>query len=113
IRARTVHQQAKAMLRSLVGKRGTAVRDYKAVLASLIIEYERSAELRPDTSKVTAADVALHLLDERDMNVNALAKIVGISQSSLGDMLKGRRGWSKQAIIQLSTYFGLQPRLFF
>jgi len=82
------------------------------VLLSLIVEYENSAGLRMDTSKVTAADVVLHLLDERSMSVNALAKVVGVSQSSLSDMLNARRDWSKQAIIRLSTYFGLQPGLF-
>ena len=82
------------------------------MLLSLIVEYENSAGLRMDTSKVTAADVVLHLLDERSMSVNALAKVVGVSQSSLSDMLNARRDWSKQAIIRLSTYFGLQPGLF-
>jgi antitoxin component HigA of HigAB toxin-antitoxin module len=100
------------MLRALVGKRGAAVRDYKAVLLSLIVDYESSAVLRLDTSKVTASDVVLHLLEERGTSVNALSKVVGISQSSLSDMLNVRRDWSKQAIIRLSSYFGLQPGLF-
>jgi antitoxin component HigA of HigAB toxin-antitoxin module len=100
------------MLRSLIGKQGSAVRDYKAVLLSLIVEYESSASLRLDTSKVSAADVVLFLLEERGMSVSALSKVVGISQSSLSDMLNARRDWSKQAIIRLSGYFGLQPGLF-
>jgi antitoxin component HigA of HigAB toxin-antitoxin module len=112
IRAKTSHQQAKAMLRSLAGKRGSAVRDYKTVLASLIADYERSANLRLDTSGVTAADIVMHLLAEREMSINALAKLLGISQSSLSDMLNGRRDWSKLAIIRISNHFGLQPGLF-
>lgn len=100
------------MLRRLAGKRGSAVRDYKTVLVSLIADYERSAKLRLDTSKVTAAEVVLHLLDERVMSANALAKVLGVSQSSLSDMLNGRRDWSKLAIIRISSYFGLQPGLF-
>jgi len=107
-----LHQRAKAVLRGLSGKRGSAVRDYKAVLASLIADYERHANFRFDTSKVTAAEVVLHLLDERDMSVSGLAKSLEISQSSLCDMVRGRREWSKSAIIRISGYFGLQPGLF-
>jgi antitoxin component HigA of HigAB toxin-antitoxin module len=100
------------VLRGLIGKRGAAVRDYKAVLASLIVDYERSANLRVDTSKVTAAEIVMHLLQERGMSVNALAKTLKVSQSSLSEMVNGRRDWSKQAIIRISEYFGLQPGLF-
>src|SRR5437762_3312433 len=70
IRSRNAHQQAKLMLRSLVGKRGPAIRDYKTVLASLIADYEKSANLRLDTSKVSAAEIVQHLLTERDMSIN-------------------------------------------
>ena len=112
IRTANAHRQAKAILRSLIGKRGAAVRDYKSVLAGLVVDYERAANQRLNTSKVTAADVVLHLLGERDMSVNALAKILAVSQSSLSDMVNGRRDWSKQAIIRISAYFGLEPGLF-
>jgi len=71
-----------------------------------------AANLTLDTSGVTASDIVLHLLGERGMSVNALAATLQISQSSLSDMLNGRRDWSKQAIIRLSDYFGLQPGLF-
>ncbi len=100
------------MLRSLVGRRGSAVRDYKTVLASLIADYERSANLRLDTSNVTAAEVVVHLLAERNLSVNALAKVLDTSQSSLSDMLNGRRDWSKSVIVRISAYFGLQSELF-
>ncbi|MBC7784551.1 MAG: helix-turn-helix domain-containing protein [Burkholderiales bacterium] len=100
------------MLRSLIGKGGAAIRDYKLVLASLISEYERSAGRRLDTSKITAAQVVRHLLEDRAMSVNRLARTLGISQSSLSDMLGGRRDWSKPAIIKIAAYFGLEPGLF-
>jgi antitoxin component HigA of HigAB toxin-antitoxin module len=112
IRSQNAHQHAKQMLRSLAGKRTSAIRDYKVVLVSLVAEYERSANLTLDTSDVTAADIVLHLLEDRGMSVNALAKAVAVSQSSLSDMLNGRRDWSKSAIVRISNYFGLQPGLF-
>jgi HTH-type transcriptional regulator / antitoxin HigA len=108
------HKRALATLRGLVGESGPAVADYKVVLGSLIEEYERDAfpELDRAMSKLTAADIVLHLLGERDMSVNAFAKAIGVSQSSLSDMINGRRDWSKTAIVRIADYFGLQPGLF-
>jgi predicted XRE-type DNA-binding protein len=100
------------VLRGLAGKRGPAVRDYKAVLVSLIAEYERRANMQLDTSKVTAAEVVTHLLDERGMSIDRLAKSLGIPQNSLNDMLHDRMEWSKSAIMAISSHFGLQPMLF-
>src|SRR4051812_16590637 len=73
IRSRSVHEKAKTLLRSLTGRRGSAARDYKIILASIIADYERSAHHGLDLSKVTAADIVHHQLSERDMSVNALA----------------------------------------
>jgi antitoxin component HigA of HigAB toxin-antitoxin module len=112
IRTRTAHQQAKMMLRTLNGKRGAAVRDYKTVLISLIAEFERAAHLRLDTSGVTAGKIVLHLLEQRGVSVNSLSKTLDISQSSLSEMINGRREWSKAAIVRLCAHFGLQPGLF-
>ena len=112
IRSRSAHEKAKTFLRSLAGRRGSAVRDYKIILASIIADYERSAHHGLDLSKVTAAEIVHHLLSERDMSVNALAKAVGISQSSLSEMLNGRRDWSKAAIVSISSYFRLEPAVF-
>jgi antitoxin component HigA of HigAB toxin-antitoxin module len=112
IRNRSSHEQAKVVLRNLFGKRSAAVRDYKVVLAHLIAEYERSANLRLDTSKITPSEIINHLLEERKMSVSSLARRLKISQSSISDMLNGRRGWSKLAIIRITAFFGLEPRMF-
>jgi antitoxin component HigA of HigAB toxin-antitoxin module len=112
IRTRAMYEQGRRMLRSLVGKRSSAVRDYKVVLGSLVADYERNASLQIDTSKITASEIVRHLLDERHKSVNALARELRISQSSLSDMLNGRRDWSKSAIVRIADYFGLQPALF-
>jgi len=107
-----MHEQANRVLRSLSGERGAAVDDYKTVLVSLIERYERDAGLRLDTSKVTAADVVRHLLEERSMSVNALSKEIGVAQSALSDMLSCKRDWSKSAMIAIADYFSLEPGLF-
>jgi HTH-type transcriptional regulator / antitoxin HigA len=112
IRTRQAHRQALKVLRNLAAKRGTSAADYKAVLTSLVVQYERHAGLQIDTSKLKAADILRHLLAEREMSVNSLAKTVGIPQSALSDMLNGKRDWSKSAIIRLADYFALQPGVF-
>ena len=112
IRDKAAHQEAKRVLRRLRGERESAARDYKAVLASLIADYERDAGQRLDTSKMTAADIVRHLLAEREMSVNALAKELEISQSALSDMLNGKRDWSKSVIVRVADFFGLQRGLF-
>jgi hypothetical protein len=43
IRSKEGHRQALLVLRDLAGKRGGNVADYKTVLISLIVQYERDA----------------------------------------------------------------------
>src|SRR5438067_1503117 len=62
IRTRAANEQAKYVLRKLSEQRGAAARDYKAVLVCLIADYERSAHLALDISKVTAKEIVVHLL---------------------------------------------------
>lgn len=112
IRSAQSHARAKAFLRSLANERGAAVADYKTVLVSLIEEYEREAGHQIDTSKVSAAEVVRHLLEENELSVNAFASRIGVSQSALSDMLNGKRDWSKSAIVRISDYFRLQPGIF-
>ena len=106
------HQQAKKALRSLLSDHREVAREFKKVLVSIIETYEREKGLRLDTSKVTAADLVRHLLAERDMSVNAFAKARGISQSTLSDMLNGKRQWSRSVILKIADYFKLNPGLF-
>lgn len=112
IRTASSHQQAKRVLRGLAAERGAAAVDYKTVLVSLIATYEADAGFRVDTSKLSAADIVRHLLTERGLSVNALAKKAGVAQSALSDMLNGKRDWSKNAMVRIADFFGLQPGLF-
>src|SRR5947209_889544 len=107
IRSTELHQRAKKMLRSLGDETDTAVRDYKTVLITLIAAYEKDAGQRLDTSKLDASAIVYHLLAERSMSVNALAKKTQVAQSALSDMLNGKRDWSKSAIIRVADFLGL------
>jgi HTH-type transcriptional regulator/antitoxin HigA len=112
LRSGAAHQQAKQVLRSLGGEQGSGAEDYKAVLVKLIVDFEQNAEHRIDTTGVSAADVVRHLLAERDMSVNAFARAAGVSQSTLSEMLRGKRQWSRTAILRISGFFRLNPGLF-
>jgi antitoxin component HigA of HigAB toxin-antitoxin module len=112
IRTDRQHQQAKKALRSLASDKRKVAAEFTSVLVSLIQTYEREKGLQLDTSHVTAADVVRHLLDERNMSVNAFAKSRGISQSALSDMLNGKRQWSRSVILNIAGYFRLNPGLF-
>jgi antitoxin component HigA of HigAB toxin-antitoxin module len=108
----SAHQEALRMLRNLSNETDSVANDYKTVLLALIVKYEQDAGYRIDTSHITPADTIRFILEQREMSVNALAKAIKVSQSSLNDMLNGKRDWSKSAIIKLSDYFKLNPAMF-
>lgn len=94
------------------GKVDAGTRQYLEVLSMLISEYEKKFRDELGVEHVTPADVVSFLLEERSMSVNAFAKDVGVAQSALSEMLNGKRGWSKSAIVKISKYFKLNPALF-
>jgi len=90
--------------------RGTA--DYLDILIDLIVDYEKRSNQRIDTSKVSAADLVRHRLDERGMSVSALAKLIAVPQSNLSDMLNGKRDWSKDAMRGLAKELNIRAERF-
>lgn len=114
-RIRTVanHRKAKKIMLRLSSQgsdRGTA--EYLDVLADLIADYEMRAEQLIDTSKVTAAELVRHRIQERGLSVNSVARLVGIPQSNLSEMLSGKRDWSKNAIRGLSAHLNIRADRF-
>ena len=96
---------------SVVGSdRGAA--DYLDVLVDLIADYEKRAGHVIDTSKVTAADLVRHRIEERGMSVSSLARLIGVPQSNLSEMLSGKRDWSKNAIRGLSSHLNIRADRF-
>ena len=47
------------------------------------------------------------------MSVSALARLIGVPQSNLSEMLGGKRAWSKTAIRGLSEHLNIRPDHFF
>jgi antitoxin component HigA of HigAB toxin-antitoxin module len=95
------------------GSRDSGVRDYLDVLAGLIDDYERAAQLKVDTSQTSPAGVVRHLMDANGLTVSGLAREIGIGQSNLSEMLSGRRDFSKRAIAGISDRFGVSTEIFF
>jgi len=115
LRIRSALQHAAAMkvyLRVSSGPADLGTRDYLDVLAELIADYERRAKGAIDTSKVSAADLVRHRLEERGMSVSELARQAGIPQPNLSDMLRGRRDWSKSSILRLSRLLNIRAERF-
>ena len=106
------HKKALEMLVSLASDDDRDAVEYKTVLGKLVVDYEKNAGHRLDTSNVSAADVVRHLLEERGMSVSAFARELGVSQGTLNDTLLGKRAWSKTMILKVSGFFGLSTDLF-
>lgn len=107
------HAKAKQIMMRLSSSpqdRGTF--EYLDVLIDLIADYEKRRGLALDTSKVSAADLVRHRLQERGMSMNAAAKLIGVPQSNLSDMLAGKRRWSRTAIKGFAGHFNINPMRF-
>jgi antitoxin component HigA of HigAB toxin-antitoxin module len=90
--------------------RGAA--DYLDVLVDLIADYEKRAKLLNESATVSVAELVRHRIEERRMSVSALARLVGVPQSNLSEMLSGKRDWSKAAIRGLSAQFNIRVERF-
>lgn len=113
LRSAAAHRRARVAYRTVAKQpRTSETNDYLKVLGSLIYEYETPIRERLLSVKFTAADVVEFHLDQHGMSVNALAQKTGIAQSALSQMLRGKRGWSKSAIIKLSKFFKIDPGIF-
>ncbi len=113
IKSASDHAKAKRLVLRLTAQqsdRGTA--EYVDVLVDLIVDYEKRAGQSIDTSKVSAADIVRHRIDERGMSVSSLARLIGVPQSNLSEMLSGKRDWSKTAIRGLSAHLNIRPDRF-
>src|SRR6266496_4924937 len=108
----TDHAAACAAIEPLVGRqdltRGQEM--YLDALSRFIEDYE-DLHHHVDTSSLTPVDVLKELIDQRDMNVSDLGKVIG-SQPMASMILRGERGISKANIFKLAAHFHVDPSLF-
>lgn len=113
IKTAAEHLQAtKLVIRLSVVDSDRGVAEYLDVLVDLITDYEKRAGHVIDTSKVTAADLVRHRIEERGMSISSLARLIGVPQSNLSEMLNGKRGWSKTAIRGVSALLNIRAERF-
>jgi HTH-type transcriptional regulator/antitoxin HigA len=83
--------------------------DYIAVLAKLIEEFESS---RFPRGPVTGAAMLAHLIEAKGITRAQLAGHTGLAESTISQLLRGRRKLSRQLISVFAQYFRVEPVLF-
>jgi antitoxin component HigA of HigAB toxin-antitoxin module len=107
------HRKAtRLVLRLSAQQPDRGVSDYLDVLVDLIADFERRSGQDLGASQVSAGDIVRHRIDERGMSVSALARLIGVPQSNLSEMLNGKRDWSKAAIRGLCTHLNMRAERF-
>jgi antitoxin component HigA of HigAB toxin-antitoxin module len=83
--------------------------EYLDVLTDLIEQYEADHEPIPDASE---ADVLRLLMESNGLSQMALARKVGISQSTVSAVLHGTRSLTRDQVITLARFFNVGPGAF-
>ena len=84
--------------------------DYLDVLGDLVHKYE--AEHYP-IKAVSDRDIVWFLLESNGMDQAELARLSGIAESTISEILAGKRKLSRQHIAALSRVFRVSPAVFF
>jgi HTH-type transcriptional regulator/antitoxin HigA len=111
IRSARQHARALAMVEQLMdkAKKTAAEKEMIELLATLIDQYEESHWPTPHASP---GEILKFLLDERKMSQSELARRVAIPQSTIANVISGRRQLSKAGVLSLSKFFRVSPALF-
>jgi HTH-type transcriptional regulator/antitoxin HigA len=79
------------------------------VLSDLVEKYEAEEHPMP---RVSDADMLRHLIDARDVTRARLASDVGIPDSTISEVLAGKRRLTRKHIGTLANDFGVSPNVF-
>ncbi len=83
--------------------------DYLDVLTDLIAAYERAHYPIPD---LYGPEMLRHLLGERGVSQVEVAREMGISPSTVSDILRGKRGIGRKHLDAFARYFHVSPAVF-
>ena len=83
--------------------------DYLEVLSDLIEQYE--SETHP-IAPVSDVEMLRHLIEAKDVSQTEVSKATGIADSTISEVLKGKRSLNRDHIGKLSKYFGISPNVF-
>ena len=83
--------------------------DYLDALTVFIEDHQRRHPVK--LPEVTPLAMLKHLMEERDMNISDLGRVIG-SQSNASLILSGKREISRRVMRLLSKFFGVDPDVF-
>ena len=96
---------------SLVGRPALAPeeQDYLLVLSDLVERYE--AEAHP-IAPLSDADMLQHLIEAKGVPQTEVARATGIADSTISEVLSGKRSLNRTHIGKLARYFAVSPEVF-
>ena len=99
------------MVDSLVGKPSLSQEedDYLEVLGGLVEAYETEVHPMPP---LPDAELLRHLIDARGVSQTEVAEGTGIADSTISEVLKGKRSLNRAHIAKLSRYFHVSADVF-
>lgn len=111
IRSEEELDQAVAVIDSLIdrGELDPDEDDYLDVLGDLVRRYETENHPLP---AVSDADMLRHLIEARETTQARVASETGIAESTVSEILAGKRGLSRRHIEALARHFHVSPAVF-
>ncbi len=85
--------------------------DYLDVLSDLVERYEDKAHPIP-TDDLTEAEMLQHLIEARGVKQVDVARGAGIAESTLSEVLAGKRKLTRGQVEKLARYFHVAPGVF-
>jgi HTH-type transcriptional regulator/antitoxin HigA len=102
--------EANQVIQSLLERNlDDGARDYLDVLTDLVEDYEEATITVPDAEP---ADVLRELMRVNDLTQLALSRKAAIKQSTISEVLSGKRTLTAEHIVKLSRLFGVGPAAF-
>lgn len=83
--------------------------DYLEVLGGLVEQYEHEAH---PMAPVTDVEMLHHLIEAKGVSQTEVSKATGIVDSTISEVLKGKRSLNRDHIGKLSKYFNVSPNVF-
>ena len=83
--------------------------DYLDVLSDLVERYE--AEAHP-IAPLPDADMLRHLIEAKGSPQTEVARATGIADSTISEVLSGKRSLNRKHIGKLARYFNVSPEVF-
>jgi HTH-type transcriptional regulator/antitoxin HigA len=103
--------KAVGIVDSLLDRRDLAAdeEDYLDVLGDLIERYESQAHPMPTVSD---AEMLHHLIEAKGVSQTDVSDATGIADSTISEVLKGKRSLNRGHIGKLANYFSVSPDVF-